>query len=199
MTAQPARAISETDAALPGRRERRLVTLVACGTREDGSLVDMTVVDLSYDGCGVICSANLVAGERLDLSVLRRGGTRVTVRWVDGARAGLSFAPDAPDEQPTRQARTHERVSVEGEVMMRRAGRLNFQVHIYDLSPDGCKAEFVERPELNEQLWIKFDRLEAIEAKVCWIVGVKAGLRFARSIHPAVFDLLVRRLSGETR
>jgi hypothetical protein len=73
---------------------------------------------------------------------------------------------------------------------------MSFRVHIYDLSPDGCKAEFVERPELNEQLWIKFDGMEALEAKVRWIVGARAGLRFSRPLYAAVFDLLVAKMRG---
>jgi hypothetical protein len=79
---------------------------------------------------------------------------------------------------------------------MRRAGKTHFRVHIYDISPDGCKAEFVDRPELGEQLWIKFDGMEAMEAHVCWIVGARAGLRFVRPIHAAIFDMLVARFAG---
>jgi hypothetical protein len=198
MTApQPAQAFSESSAAPAPRRERRPVTLAAFATREDGALVEMTVVDLSYDGCGVICTNRLTAGERLSLSVLQRGSMPVTVRWADGARAGLSFAPATSDDQPMRQPRRHERVSVEGEVVMGRAGKNNYRVHVYDLSPNGCRAEFVERPELNERLWIKFEGLEPIGAEVRWIVGPKAGLKFMRSFHPAVFDLLILRLKGE--
>jgi hypothetical protein len=197
MTAhQSAHAFTEAATPPPARRERRPVTLAATATREDGSLVEMTVVDLSYDGCGVICTDGLEAGERLNLSVLRRGATPVTVRWTDGARAGLSFASATPDDQPTRQPRRHERVSVEGEVTMHRRNKLTYRVHIYDLSPEGCRAEFVERPEVNEQLWIKFDGLEYLGADVRWIVGSKAGLKFQRSFHPAVFDLLIARLNG---
>ena len=79
---------------------------------------------------------------------------------------------------------------------MRRAGKLNFRVRVYDVSPQGCKAEFVERPELDEQLWIKFDGLEALEAQVCWIVGAKVGLKFVRPIHEAVFGALSTRIGG---
>ena len=198
MTApQPAETFSDSSPALPQRRERRPVTLAAFATREDGALVEMTVVDLSYDGCGVICTNRLTAGERLSLSVLQRGSMPVTVRWADGARAGLSFSSITLDDEPTRQPRRHERVSVEGEVVLGRAGKNNYRVHVYDLSPDGCRAEFVERPELNERLWIKFDGLEPIGAEVRWIVGPKAGLRFLRGFHPAVFDLLVLRLTAE--
>jgi hypothetical protein len=176
------------------RRERRAVTLTAFATREDGSIVDVTITDVSYDGCGVICDESLSAGEQLKISVVRRGVAVATVRWVDGSRAGLTFASEPVDETSARQPRRHERISVSGEVSMRRAGRANFKVHVYDLSPDGCKAEFVDRPDLHEQLWIRFEGIEALEANVRWIAGAKTGLKFSRAIHPAVFDLLTARL-----
>lgn len=180
------------------RAERRSVTLAAFATREDGSPVEMTIVDLSYDGCGVVCTDRLTAGERLSLSVLRRGATPVTVRWVNGARAGLSFETVTHDDGSLRQTRRHERVSVEGEVGMHRRNKVTYRVHIYDLSPEGCRAEFVERPELHEKLWIKFDGLEPLGADVRWLSGPKAGLKFMRSFHPAVFELMVARLNGGT-
>jgi hypothetical protein len=186
--------LAETGAPPLHRRERRPVTLAAYANREDGSAAELTVVDLSFDGCGVICTARLVAGERLNMSVVGRGTAAAVVRWVDGVRAGLSFEPAKPAEGSWKQPRSHQRVSVDGQVTMRRAGKVSFRVHIYDLSPDGCKAEFVERPELHEQLWIKFDGLEALEASVRWIAGARAGVKFVRPLHQAVFDLLVARL-----
>lgn len=177
-----------------GRRERRPLNLAAYATRADGAHANVTVVDLSSNGCGIVSTVDLAAGERIELSVMGRGKAAAIVRWVDGARAGLSFDDDAAAPDADRQSRQHARVSVDGEVAMRRAGKLAFRVRIYDLSPDGCKAEFVERPEIGEQLWIKFDGMEGLEAKVQWIVGAKAGLRFARPLHAAVFDLLAARL-----
>jgi hypothetical protein len=198
MTASPpARAFGESTAApRKERRERRPVTLAASAARQDGSPVEMTVVDLSYDGCGVICADRLAAGEQLSLSVLRRGATAVIVRWTDGPRAGLSFSSATSNDELARQPRRHERVSVEGEVTMHRRGKATYRVHIYDVSAEGCRAEFIERPEVNEQLWIKFDGLEYLCANVRWVVGSKAGLKFQRSFHPAVFDLLIARLRG---
>ena len=38
--------------------------------------------------------------------------------------------------------------------------------------------------------------LEALDSEVCWMEGFTAGLRFEKSIHPAVFDLLLERLNG---
>lgn len=92
------------------------------------------------------------------------------------------------------EPRGHQRHCVDSQVTMRRAGKLSFRVRIYDVSPVGCRAEFVDRPEIGEQLWIKFDGMEALEADVRWIVGARAGLKFARPIHSAVFDLLVTKI-----
>lgn len=191
---QQVQVFADVDSQPLHRRERRPVTLTAFAGRADGTAVEMTIVDLSFDGCGVICTTNLLPGERLQLSVAGRGTAAALVRWVDGARAGLTFESVDVSEVASKKPRRHERVSVEGEVTMRRVGKLSFRVHIYDLSPDGCKAEFVERPQLDEQLWIKFDGLEALEARVRWLSGAKAGLRFVRALHPAVFDLIVTRL-----
>jgi hypothetical protein len=175
------------------RGERRAVTLNAFASRPDGTAFELTIVDLSFDGCGVLCGEELRPGEPLALSMARRGVTPVVVRWYADGRAGLGFPTQEAPEQAPPQPRRHERVSVDGEVWMRRSAKHHFRVHIYDLSPQGCKAEFVERPKLHEQLWIKFDQLEALEAEVRWIAGPRTGLEFVRPIHPAVFNLLVAR------
>lgn len=191
----PARKFAEAGAPPLQRRERRPTSLSAYATRQDGTVVEMTVVDLSSDGCGVLCPSPLQKGEPLNLAVLRRGTAGAVVRWSEGGRAGLSFTGDT-SVSPTVEPRCHERVAVEGEVSLRRAGKTQFRVHIYDICPDGCKAEFVDRPELGEQLWIKFDAMDALEANVRWITGAKAGLRFRRPLHAAVFDMLIARLGG---
>lgn len=69
-------------------------------------------------------------------------------------------------------------------------------VNVYDISPQGCRIEFVERPRLDEVVWVKFEGLDAIESTVCWLKGAEAGVEFVRAIYPAVFDSLVRRLSS---
>jgi len=189
----PARRFAEAGAPPFQRRERRPTSLSAYATRKDGTVVEMTVVDLSSDGCGVFCPSPLEKGEPLNLAVLRRGTAAAVVRWSEGGRAGLSFTGDA-SVSPAVEPRCHERVAVEGEVSLRRAGKTQFRVHIYDICPDGCKAEFVDRPELGEQLWIKFDAMDALEADVRWVAGAKAGLRFSRPLHAAVFDMLLARL-----
>jgi len=91
--------------------------------------------------------------------------------------------------------RRSERVPLSAEVALRRAGKLNFRTSVFDLSPHGCRIQFVERPALEERVWVKFDGLAALEAQVCWIDGLKAGLAFAIPIHAAVFEQLLARLT----
>lgn len=86
------------------------------------------------------------------------------------------------------------RIGLSAEVALRRSGHGSFRVKIVDISPQGCKAEFVERPKLDELVWIKFDGLQSLEAMVCWTRGFEVGLEFERPIHPAVFEMLVERL-----
>jgi hypothetical protein len=73
-------------------------------------------------------------------------------------------------------------------------GQLAYRVKIFDASQHGCRLEFVERPKLEEQLWVKFDGLQPLEAEVCWVQGFTVGVNFVQPIHPAVFDRLVAGL-----
>ena len=98
--------------------------------------------------------------------------------------------PEGPRE------RRSTRVSLQAEVKLRRSGHHHFLVNVHDISPEGCKLEFVERPRLEETVWVKFDGLDAIESNVCWVKGSDVGISFAHPIYPAVFDGLVRRLAG---
>lgn len=90
--------------------------------------------------------------------------------------------------------RRSERVSLDAGVALRRPGQLAYRVKIFDASPHGCRLEFVERPRLDEQLWVKFDGLQPLEAEVCWVSGFLAGVNFVQPIHAAVFERLVAGL-----
>ena len=52
----------------------------------------------------------------------------------------------------------------------------------------------MERPQLDETVWVKVEGLELLQATVCWIEGLCAGVEFERALHPAVFDMLMQRL-----
>jgi len=175
------------------RRERREVELRAYVVRGSDEIVDVRVLDLSYDGCRIETHSSLPAGEVVKLSVLGRGAIRARVRWCKGRKAGLSFEAElSPRTQWPRRA---QRVSVSTEVLLRRSTTLGYRVRVFDASRYGCKCEFIERPRMNERVWVKFEGLEALETEVCWVEDSSCGLRFANPIHPAVFDMLLHRLT----
>jgi hypothetical protein len=175
-------------------RDRRPVNLRAYGVFEDEQTVDVTILDLSYEGCAIECGFEVKPGDRMKLYVIRRGAIDSTVRWVRDGKAGLVF--DNPETEAPKKhwPRRSERVAISAEAKMRRMGRANYSVNVYDLSPHGCKAEFVDRPAVDEHVLIKFNGLEIIEAEVCWLEDHHVGLRFEKAMHPAVFDLLAERL-----
>jgi hypothetical protein len=175
------------------RRERRPVSLRGVAVREDGSSVEVLLLDLSYEGCRLESPVAFNPNEILKLAVLGRGGIDARVRWWRGGRAGLIFESEKT-LQKRYWPRQSDRKSLSAEVSLRRLGKLNYRARVFDLSPEGCKVELVDRPELREHVLIKFDGLESLEAEVCWIDGSSAGLRFERTIHSAVFDLLLQRL-----
>jgi hypothetical protein len=107
--------------------------------------------------------------------------------------------PPAAGGTPNPTPRKSSRVGLDAEVLLRRAGHNNYRANVHDVSQEGCKVEFVERPTLDEIVWVKFEGLEAIEAMVCWVEGFAAGLEFQRPVHPAVFDVLIQRLAAARR
>lgn len=103
---------------------------------------------------------------------------------------------DSGFRRPRVQApRRSARVPIQAQVKLRRRGSHNFFVQVFDLSPEGCKLEFLERPDLDEMVWVTFQGLEPLQASVCWIEDVFVGVEFTRPIHGAVFDLMLSRLS----
>lgn len=92
--------------------------------------------------------------------------------------------------------RKSARVALQAEVQLRRTGQHHYRVNVFDISPEGCKLEFVERPRLDETVWVKFDGYDAIESSVCWIEGHSAGIEFVRPIYPAIFENIVARLKS---
>ena len=86
--------------------------------------------------------------------------------------------------------RRPDRVQFTAEAGLRRSGCHSFRVRVFDLSPQGCKIEFIEIPALGERLWVKFDGLEALEGSVRWVDGHVGGVKFERPLHDAVFQRL---------
>jgi hypothetical protein len=181
---------------VPGyRSERRSVRMRGFCVLEDGTTHEIYVLDLSYEGCGIETPVPLEPGQAIKLSVLRRGAIDAVVRWCRDDKAGLSFVPPTAEEKEHAPRRS-DRVSLAADVSLRRIGKSTFRVTLTDVSPEGCKVQLVERPARGERVLVKFEGLEVLEAEVCWVEEFTAGLSFDKPMHPAVFDLLVERLTG---
>lgn len=89
-------------------------------------------------------------------------------------------------------ARRDDRVILNAEVKLRRFGALPYNARVFDLSTHGCKVEFVERPAVEEHVWIRFPGLEAIESEVRWVEGFAVGVEFTKPLHDAVFQHILR-------
>jgi PilZ domain len=97
-----------------------------------------------------------------------------------------------PAKEHPHKKRDKNRQALTAEVNLRRSGVHPFRVTVFDLSPEGCKVEFVERPLVGERVWVKFDTLEALQASVRWVQGHIGGVQFDRPIHLGVFESLTR-------
>lgn len=161
---------------------------------EDGTTAEILVLDLSYEGCGIETPVALKPGQTIKLSVLRLGAIDAKVRWCSAGKAGLVFEPEVSGTKQQHERKT-ERVPLSAEVSVRRLGKDKYRVCVFDVSPEGCKVELVERPRIGDHLFIKFAGLEGLEAQVCWLEGSHAGLRFETPIHSAVFELMLQRLT----
>jgi hypothetical protein len=177
---------------LAQRDGRRAVEMRAFVVRPNNEIVDVRILDLSYNGCGIETPVPLSRNEVLKLSALGRGSMAAKVRWYKSRKAGLLFISEEAGDA-ARQARV-ARMPVAAEAFLRRSGKLRYRVTASDLSPNGCRCGFVDRPEIDERVWIKFKGLEALECQVTWIAGFEAGLSFCTPLHSAVFAMLVQRL-----
>jgi hypothetical protein len=175
-----------------GRRERRAVTMHGFAVRQDGSTAPVRLTDLSNDGCGLEMTAELEPGERIELLLHGRGAMAAHVRWYANGRAGVTF--EAVPVAQKQSSRTCERRALATEVTLRRTGRPSYRVRVLDISTSGCRLDVVDRLDVDEHVWVKFDGLEAFEATVCWFAGFKVGLRYANPIHSAVFDQMMKWL-----
>ena len=120
---------------------------------------------------------------------------------VQAYLAGEPRAP-APTVEPATsedgdERRRWDRVSAAGEVIVRRLGGFNFQVALHDLSAGGCRVKMLEPSEAGDNLITRLPQLEPLGSTVCWADGTTTGIQFSTTIHPAVFDMVVSRLTGE--
>lgn len=122
---------------------------------------------------------------------------RSASRQDDSAQFGRQRTSEERDSgSELMDARGLERRTIAAEAQLRRSGNLNYMVRAYDLSQQGCKLEFVEKPRISEPVWVKFDGLAAIEARVRWTEDHILGVEFASPIDSRVLGLLLARLES---
>lgn len=94
--------------------------------------------------------------------------------------------------------RKAERVPLQADIDFRRTGEHRWRVNIHDMSPQGCRVELPVKVVAKDMIWISLPGLEAIQGKVCWVKEWVAGIEFDRPLHPAVFEMVEKRMrSGE--
>ena len=132
----------------------------------------------------------------------RRGAeNRVAAPAVPCRKRGetVPVSPSGGVEQDSIPAegerRSTSRVALSCEVMVRRIGGFNFEVALRDLSTAGCRVELLDPCEAGDSVIARFPQLEPLGSRVCWTEGVTTGMQFLTSIHPAVFQSLLARLS----
>ena len=101
-----------------------------------------------------------------------------------------------PNASPQPRQRKSARVPLQADVQLRRSGQHHYVVNVFDISIEGCKLEFVERPRLDETVWIKFEGYDAIQSTVCWVEGHTVGVEFERPIYPSIFEMMIERLTS---
>jgi hypothetical protein len=94
-----------------------------------------------------------------------------------------------------KERRRAKRMAMASEALVRRSGGFNFQVVLNDISMSGCRVEMLEPCEVGDWLIARFPQLEPLGSRVCWTQGTTTGVQFQTSVHPAVFDGLLARIS----
>jgi PilZ domain len=98
---------------------------------------------------------------------------------------------------PRLERRRCRRKAMRSEALVRRVGGFNFDVPLQDISSGGCRVEMLEPCGIGDSLITRFPHLEPLGSRVCWAEGTTTGVQFLTSIHPAVFDMLLSRLSED--
>ncbi len=90
--------------------------------------------------------------------------------------------------------RKAERVPLQADIDFRRTGEHRWRVNVLDMSPEGCRLELPVRVKVDDIIWVTLPGLEAIQGKICWVKEWVVGVEFTRPLHPAVFEMVERKM-----
>lgn len=94
--------------------------------------------------------------------------------------------------QPGSEGRKASRAEVTLGAGLRQRGAGGVTIQILDLSTHGFRAATHLELEKGTDVWLKLPGLESLHAHVVWMRGHLLGCEFARPLHPAVLDMVVR-------
>jgi hypothetical protein len=78
---------------------------------------------------------------------------------------------------------------------LRQRGASGVTIQILDLSTHGFRAATHLVLHAGTDVWLKLPGLESLHGHVVWMRGHMLGCEFARPLHPAVLDMVVRNAS----
>ena len=92
--------------------------------------------------------------------------------------------------------RSVRRVVCKAPAFVRASQRRRTGVEIANLSTHGCAVKGAETHMVGARCWLILPTLESWDANVAWSSGALFGLDFARPLHRAVAELILRRTNG---
>ena len=101
----------------------------------------------------------------------------------------LSIAPARPEPK----GRVSKRMPVTLGAGLRQRGASGVTIQVVDLSTHGFRATTHLQLEVGTDVWLRLPGLESCHATVAWSKGNLIGCAFERPLHPAVFDMIVRK------
>ena len=82
-----------------GRKDRHPLAVNAVVHRDDGTSINVTLVDFSEEGCRIDSDEHFRIGERLEIDLPKLGRMKAQIRWSLPGSAGARFATSDQSEQ----------------------------------------------------------------------------------------------------
>jgi hypothetical protein len=112
----------------------------------------------------------------------------------DGPVFSGELALEGLHESEVPKGRASERVPLEIGAGLRQRGASGVSIQVMDLSIHGFRAATHLDLPPGTDVWLRLPGLEPFHAKVAWSKGHFIGCAFERPLHPAVLDMIVRKV-----
>ncbi|HYJ51603.1 MAG TPA: pilus assembly protein PilZ [Allosphingosinicella sp.] len=106
----------------------------------------------------------------------------------------ISFGGDRSEEATN--SRVSKRIQTEIGAGLRQRGASGVSVEVTDLSTHGFRASTHLELAKGSDVWLRLPGLEPCHATVAWSKGNLIGCAFERPLHPAVLDMILRRVGS---